>query len=330
MPLYRHPKSPYWWVRFSVGGIKVRRSTQTTDRQAAEEFETALRSTCWRQIKLGERPRYTWDEAVSQWHQQARGRDRQRDLERLSWFKPYLEGFPLDAIDAELIEKARAVRAAESSESTANRYMALLRMILRRAVEWGWLDKAPKVPMYRIGRSEPRFITRVQFARLRSHLPEHLKILAEFSVETGLRMRNVTGLQWSQIDLRRRLAVIPASRAKGGDTITVPLSDRATALIRGQRGIHDTHVFPFRHRPMDDANGAAFKEAAKLAGVPWLRWHDLRHTWASWHIQAGTPQHILQELGGWKSPQMVTRYAYLSTSHLRAFVEHKKGTPRRR
>lgn len=335
MPLYRHPESPYWWVRFTVGGVKVRRSTGTTERVAAEEFETKLRGDLWRQVKLGERPRYTWREAVERWWSAADGRDRERDKERLTWFAEYLDSTPLDSITSELIEKLRTVRAAESSPSTANRYMALLRMILRKAVrEWDWIDKAPTVPMFRLEKAEPRFLTRAQFTALKRELPPHLAALAEFSVETGLRMRNATHLTWEQVDLRRKLLVVAAARAKGKDTIGLPLSAAALRVLKAQKGRHSTRVFTYDRRgelvPVDDANGAAWRKACKRAGLEWLRWHDLRHTWASWHIQAGTPPHILQELGAWKSYEMVRRYAHLSTEHLRAFAEHGKGTAGRK
>lgn len=213
--------------------------------------------------------------------------------------------------------------------------MALVRMLLRKAHrDWGWIDTPAVVPMFRLETQEPRFLTRAQFAKLKQKLPEHLALVAEFSVETGLRMRNVTGLLWSQVDLRRKLVVIPASRAKAGETIAVPLSATAQRILKGQRGRHDTRVFTFiqgaRTGPrvgFDDANGATFKAAAAAAGIPWLRWHDLRHTWASWHVQAGTPLHVVQALGGWKSLAMVQRYAHLGLDHLRAYTEHRRGIP---
>lgn len=329
MPLYRQPKSPYWWVRFSVGGVKVRRSSQTSDRSAAQEFETQLRSDLWRQVKLGERPRYTFDEAIKRWFAEADNRGRDRDRERLRWFEEYLNGTALVDITRETIEKLRVVKTSESSASTANRHMALLRMLLRKAWrEWDWIDKAPVVPMYRIERAEPRFLTRAQYVSLRKKLPKHLVPLADFSIETGLRMRNATGLTWSQVDLRRRLVIVPASSSKSGATIAVPLSLGAIAVLRKQRRRHQ-RVFLFRGEPYDDANGAAFKAAARAAGVPWLRWHDLRHTWASWHIQHGTNLLHLQELGGWKSHEMVRRYAHLNPAHLRFHVEHGQGIPAR-
>jgi len=51
------------------------------------------------------------------------------------------------------------------------------------------------------------------------------------------------------------------------------------------------------------------------ASIHNFRWHDLRHTWASWHVQQGTPLAVLQELGGWESAEMVRRYAHLGKEH---------------
>jgi len=53
------------------------------------------------------------------------------------------------------------------------------------------------------------------------------------------------------------------------------------------------------------------------AGLPTLRWHDLRHTWATWHAAAGTPQAVLQALGGWETAAMPARYTHMAATHLR-------------
>ncbi|MBS0364947.1 MAG: site-specific integrase [Proteobacteria bacterium] len=245
-----------------------------------------------------------------------------------------MDAVALADITPSMIAKLRAVRTLESSPSTANRYMALLRMVLRRALmQWDWIEKAPAVPMVKLEKREPRFLTRTQAQRLLKELAafKNLRDVAEFALETGLRMRNATGLTWDQVDLKRGLLVVPASRAKAGETIAVPLSRRAAAVLRAQRGRHAERVFTFRRGPegrwlpFQDANGHEFKKAAARAGVPWLRFHDLRHTWASWHRQAGTPLDVLQELGGWKSYDMVKRYGHLSVDHLRQFAEHRRG-----
>jgi integrase len=75
-------------------------------------------------------------------------------------------------------------------------------------------------------------------------------------------------------------------------------------------------VFTYAGKPLGSANTLAWRKALKRAGIENFRWHDLRHTWASWHRQAGTPTHELQRLGGWRSSVMVERYAHLAPDHL--------------
>ena len=60
----------------------------------------------------------------------------------------------------------------------------------------------------------------------------------------------------------------------------------------------------------------------KRAGISDFRWHDLRHTWASWHVQNGTPLEVLMQLGGWNSYEMVLRYAHLSQSHIACYAQN--------
>ena len=291
------------------------------------------------QHNLGERPAYTWAEAVQRWYAEADGRGKEHDRDRLKWFAQYLDTTPIASIDRDLIEQElRTLRRGESSPSTANRYMALLRMILRKAHrEWDWIDKAPVVPMYRLEASEPRYLTRGQWTKLKKKLPLHLAVVADFSVETGLRMRNVTGLLWSQVDLRRKLVVIPASRAKAGETIAVPLSVGAVQILKAQAGRHMTHVFTHRKGPngryltFEDANGAVFKAAAAAAGVPC----GYAGTICGTRGPAGTSRlgrrfTSCRFSAGGSLRRWCSGYAHLSTEHLRAFTEHKKGIPRKR
>src|SRR5437764_7663368 len=64
----------------------------------------------------------------------------------------------------------------------------------------------------------------------------------------------------------------------------------------------------------------AWYAALEKAGIEDFRFHDLRHTWASWHVQSGTPLFALQELAGWETERMVRRYAHLAANHLAAYV----------
>ena len=85
-----------------------------------------------------------------------------------------------------------------------------------------------------------RFLTHDEAQALLAVLPEHLADMAAFSLATGLRASNVTGLQWSQVDLVRRLAWIHPDQAKARKAIPVPLNAEAVALISKQVGKHLT------------------------------------------------------------------------------------------
>jgi integrase len=92
-------------------------------------------------------------------------------------------------------------------------------------------------------------------------------------------------------------------------------------ILQDQRGKHPRWVFPKAGKPLYQTATRAWRNALREAGIENFCRHDLRHTWASWHVQTGTPLHVLQELGGWSSIKMVQRYAHLSGEHLRAWVE---------
>ena len=119
----------------------------------------------------------------------------------------------------------------------------------------------------------------------------------------------------------RRVAWIHPDQAKARRAIPVPLNAEAVLLIRRQIGKHATHVFSYRGARVVQVNTKAWYAALKRAGIVEFRWHDLRHTWASWHVQNGTPLFALQEMGGWESPEMVRRYAHLSADHLAPYAE---------
>ena len=92
----------------------------------------------------------------------------------------------------------------------------------------------------------------------------------------------------------------------------MPLNGEAIALMRKQVGKHLTYVFSFRGKPIKQVSTKAWYQALERAGIQDFRGHDLRHVWATWYVQNGTPLFALQELGGWESPEMVRRYAHLA------------------
>jgi len=321
MSLYRRKDSPYWWVKFPrIRGESrpLQQSTGTTDRREAQKVHDRLANQRWEQARLGVKPRHTWEEAVVRWLLETKHKaTHDDDIAKLRWLDPYLGGLHLDEIDRTLIDRIKFAREKIAAAGTTNRYLALIRAILRRAChEWEWIDRVPKFKMFKEAEGRVRSLSPAEFERLCSELPAHLADMARFSVATGLRRANVTGLEWQYVDLALKHAWIPGSKHKNGKPHSVPLNETALAVLRRQIGKHPTRVFTFRGEPIAQVNTKAWTGALKRAGIEDFRWHDLRHTFATWHRQAGTPTHELQRLGGWKTGAMVERYAHVAPEAL--------------
>jgi integrase len=328
MSLYKRKDSRFWWVKIAHNGRTIQRSAGTSDKAKAQEYHDKLTASLWDQDRLGIKPRRTWNETVVRYLAETTHKASQvSDKTHLRWLDRFLNGVTLDAINRGVLDKIMAARMAEGvRNSSVNRVMEVVRVVLRKAAyEWEWLDRVPRVRMLPEAKRRIRWITQDEAGRLIAALPEHLAAMVRFSLETGLRRANVTGLEWSQVDLARRTAWIHPDQAKARKAIAVPLSAAAVIVIREQIGKHLTHVFSYRGHSVTQVNTKAWRSVLERVGISEFRWHDLRHTWASWHVQAGTPLHVLQELGGWECVEMVRKYAHLSSEHLAVYVDRLSG-----
>lgn len=335
MGLYR--RGDVWWVVFTTpDGERIRRSAGTTDEARAQEFHDRLKVRKWDEQRLGVRPEMSWQDAVVRWLKETRDkRSHDKDVARLRALDRDLGHLLLRQVTRDVIDRIADAKAKQSSPSNANRYLALIRSILRRARdEWNWLESIPKVRLFREPRGRIRFLSPEEAQRLLVQLPPHLRDMAQFALATGLRQRNVSFLRWDQVDMARRVAWIHPDEAKAGRAIGVPLNESAVQVLRRRLGQDNAHVFTYEGKPVARCSTVAWKKALERAGIErTFRWHDLRHTWASWHVQSGTPLQELMELGGWASLEMVLRYAHLAADHLRGaacriddtFLTHTKN-----
>jgi integrase len=300
-----------------------------------------------------------WDQAVLAWLEDHGQRKSIEEIKRvLRWITAHLRGKPLTEITDQVIRDvakarreeavnrraiARAVLADKpppapkpTTGATVNRHLAQLSAVLHYAHRRGWLPAVPPIAKAPEPAKRVAWLTREQAAQLLVELPPHLATMAGFALATGLRETNIRLLTWQQVDLVRAVAWFEADETKAARALSVPLNAEALAVLRLQQGKHRRWVFPVprwlpkEHEddeprqvadsPTGKISSAAWRKACIRAGVPRLRFHDLRHTWASWHVQAGTPLPVLQELGGWASLVMVQRYAHLGRSHVAAWA----------
>ena len=201
--------------------------------------------------------------------------------------------------------------------------MALIRAIFRKAQrEWEWVETIPAFKTYsKGGKVRVRYLTHDQAKALLERLPAHQREVVMFALSTGLRQGNILGLTWDRVDLARRIVTIEHGDTKNGEALGVPLNEVALGVLERQRGKHSKHVFTFRGKKLCSANNRAWRAALKACGIDDFRWHDLRHTWASWLRQNDVLTWVLQELGGWKSESMVRRYAHMSVKHLAPYAD---------
>jgi integrase len=237
------------------------------------------------------------------------------------WLEPYWNGRVFSAVTDDDVRMVVEEKKRGTSASNANHYLKFIKSLFNRSVEWKWVPANPvKMKPYKVNNRRVRFLSEQEFGRLMAELPPHLRVMAEFSVLTGLRRSNVTGLKWDNVDLERRLLWVSSENYKSGRDHGIPLSDRAIEILVGEKGSHCAYVFTYSGRPVHQVNTKAWKKALQRAGVQNFRWHDLRHTFASYHAMNGTPLLTLKALGGWQSLEMVNRYAHLSAEGSRLYV----------
>lgn len=308
MPLYK--RKDVWWIDLRHRGRRVRRSTGTADKVSAKRQHDELQAKLWHEKQAG---RQLSDALLAWTAEKPRGR---RDLSNVALIRAEYSDRPLIDVSPASVEEALGHRGP----GAYNRLMVIVRAALNIAQRKGWIEIAPQFKR----RPEPlpptNHLRAEEWARLRAELPPHLRDMAEFAVATGLRWSNVALLEWIDVSLENRLAWVAAGDAKGRKAIPVPLSDPALALLR-RLPRDGPWVFTYKGLPIESPK-TAWRKAVARAGLPGLRFHDLRHTWASWHAEAGTPLDVLQRLGGWSSQEMVQRYAHLAPSYVAQFANN--------
>lgn len=255
---------------------------------------------------------------------------------RLKWWVGRVGEKRLADLTPEVIAQARdALKAipkmrgnGQRTDSDVNRTLAALSAACTFAVkELGWIERNPvdRVSKGREAKGRVRFLNDQERAAFldacRASRNPHLYLAVILSLTTGGREAEVMGLRWPQIDLVRRTALL--GDTKNGDTRVLPLAGEALKLLKDRskvRTLDDDRLFPPRpksKRPYAELR-EAFGKALEAAGITDFRWHDLRHTAASYLMMAGTSPLEISKILGHRSMAMVSRYSHLSPDRVLA------------
>ena len=276
----------------------------------------------------------TFRQAIDRWFRvrEAEGkRSIDRDIRSYKHLGPFFDDVPVSKITAELVERYRVQRLNEhvsgttrmTTPATVNREVALLKAVLSRAVQWGWLDKNPIQGMAML--KEPpgrvRYLTEDEERRLMEAMQSMplLRRVVVFAMNTGMRQGEILALRWADTDPDAGFAHIPDS--KSGRRRDVPLNQSALGVLRElQGGPPEALVFATSTGRSYTNLRRDFNKALSAAGIQDFRFHDLRHTFASRLAMAGVSPLVLKELLGHSTIAMTARYSHLASAHARDAV----------
>jgi integrase len=321
----------YFYLRGTIRGRRVDESTGTSDRAAAEDILVKRSAELLQQSIHGDRAVRTFPEAALSYM------DAGGDPTHLAPLLKHFGKTKLGAIGQAEIEAAAKKLKPGVSAATLNRTIYTpVAAVLHHAARKKWCDKPviarPAQPKGRI-----RWVTYEEADRLVAAASDNIRPLVIFLFATGARLSEALYLNWRDVDLSRGQVVFLDT--KNGEDRGVPLHPRAVAALANLP--HRTGAVFRRHyggerwngtirpvgEPYADRNGkgggqikTAWKKMLERARLADFTPHDCRHTWATWHYAENRDLRALMELGGWKTPAMVMRYAHVNTSHLAASV----------
>jgi integrase len=247
----------------------------------------------------------------------------------LDWWTVALGPWPMADVTPARLAAGRDALAQSRAPGTVNQYLRTLSHAFSVAInEWSWLDQNPlrRVRLLPEPRGRVRFLTDAERPRLlaacQASSNRHLYPLVILALATGARKMELLSLTWPQVDIGRALMIL--YETKNGEPRSVPLTRPAIDVIRAHAKVvrFDTPlVFPRRdgRRPVDVRY--AWHQALRQAEIEDFRFHDLRHSAASYLAMQGASPVETDDVLGHKTLAMVQRYTHLSEGHTRGVLD---------
>ena len=314
----------------------------TDAKKWASSTESAIKEG--RHFKTSEAKRHTLAELIDRYIRDvmpSKPKSAADQTQQLEWWRDQMGSYALSDITPSLIAEYRdklaggvTVRGTTRSPATVNRYLAALSHAFTIAVtEWEWLDDSPmrKVRKPTESRGRVRFLSDDERARLLKACKEsgnpYLYTVVVLALSTGMRKEEIMGLTWDDVDLQKGRAIL--HETKNGERRAVALAGHALELLKDLgkvRRIDSKLLFPSKEitpqkpqKPMDLRT--PWENALKKAEISDFKFHDLRHSAASYLAMNGASLAEIAEVLGHKTLQMVKRYAHLSEGHTARVVE---------
>lgn len=230
----------------------------------------------------------------------------------------------LDEITSWQVEQYKAKRRETVSPRTVNMGLSILRRMFNLSIAWGSVVKNPVtcVKMMRDPERPMRVLSPQEQTKLLEVCRPHLKDLILFALHTGMRKGEILGLRWSAVDLEQ--GVITVGGGKTGRLRSIPVNAVCRTVLERRKSAGGEFVFEWQGKRFDRFD-KTWRATVAAAQIPPIRFHDLRHTFATRLVLAGEDLVTVGELLGHRSIQMTIRYSHPGPEHRRAAVEKLEG-----
>lgn len=324
LKLVKRHKSPNWYIRGSVRGLRVDESTGVADRRQANEIRALREAELVRQSVHGPALVRTFAEAALHYLEQG------GDGTHLAAVLNYFGTRKLAEVGQEEVDAAARQLGAGKSPATVNRQIYTpVSAILHHAARLKWCSK-PVIARPKQGPERVRYISTQEAERLIAAASDHLRPLVIFLLGTGARLSEALYLDWREVDLANRHVMF--IKTKNGERRGVPLHGKVVAALQALPHSSgavfrrpDGNAYMSRGGEGGGQVKSAWSNMLRRAGITDFTPHDCRHTWATWHYCANRDLTALQQLGGWKSVQMVMRYAHANRAEFTSTIDRMWG-----
>lgn len=319
-----------WHINKRIYGRRISESTRSSSLAEAECYLLHRLDEIRQATVYGVRPtRYFRLAAIKFLRENQHKTSLKIDARLIKQLDPFIGHLPLTAVHQGNLETYIQTRKAAGVKSrTINYGLQVVRRILNLAAqEWldenglSWLANAPKIRLLPDHHKRlPYPLAKEEEKRLFEQLPQHLKQMALFAVNTGCRDQEICRLQWNwQItvpELNTYVFIIPGSFVKNRQHRLVILNREAQQVIEAQRGRHPVYVFTYRNKPLSRMLNSAWRNARIKAKLPYVRVHDLKHTFGRRLRAANVSFEDRQDLLGHKSQRVTTHYSSAELANL--------------
>jgi len=317
-----------WHIDKHVDGRRICESTGSSSFKEAEKYLIKRLEDIRQAAIYGVRPKRSFREAALKFVQENQHkRSILGDVQTLKALDPYIGELAIESIHMGSIQPFIVSRQKDGVKMrTINHGLQIIRHILNlAATEWvdeyglTWLVTAPKIKLLpERDKRKPYPLNWEEQETLFAALPEHLRKMALFAVNTGCRDQEVCQLRWAwemKVPSVNSVFIIPDEFVKNGEDRLVVLNNTAREVIERQRGKHSEFVFTYRSKPVTRMLNHGWITAREKIGLG-VRVHDLKHTFGRRLRSAGVSFEDRQDLLGHKSTRITTHYSAAELENL--------------